>query len=94
MYDDHPSLDPASSLTLKTSFLKWKPDYDSAASEYAKAAVAFKNAKQYDQAKDAFLKEAEAYENNKSAFEQAGMMLKVGNILLTLHWTNMFSLKR
>ncbi|XP_077348569.1 gamma-soluble NSF attachment protein [Lithobates pipiens] len=109
MYDDHPSLRPASSLTygiipgavmaaqkineglehlakaekcLKTSFLKWKPDYDSAASEYAKAAVAFKNAKQYDQAKDAFLKEAEAYENNKAlfhaakAFEQAGMMLK------------------
>uniref|UniRef100_A0A8C5WGZ3 Gamma-soluble NSF attachment protein n=1 Tax=Leptobrachium leishanense TaxID=445787 RepID=A0A8C5WGZ3_9ANUR len=52
--------------SLKTSFLKWKPDYDSAASEYAKAAVAFKNAKQYDQAKEAYLKEAESYENHKA----------------------------
>lgn len=67
---------------LKTSFMKWKPDYDSAASEYAKAAVAFKNAKQLEQAKDAYLQEAEAHANNRSlfhaakAFEQAGMMLK------------------
>ncbi|XP_005996255.1 N-ethylmaleimide-sensitive factor attachment protein, gamma b isoform X2 [Latimeria chalumnae] len=67
---------------LKTSFLKWKPDYDSAASEYAKAAVAFKNAKQFDQAKDAYLREAESHENNKAlfhaakAYEQGGMMLK------------------
>ncbi|XP_067834425.1 N-ethylmaleimide-sensitive factor attachment protein, gamma b [Heptranchias perlo] len=67
---------------LKTGFLKWKPDYDSAASEYAKAAVAFKNAKQYDQAKDAYLREAESHQNNRAffhaakAYEQAGMMLK------------------
>lgn len=67
---------------LKTSFMKWKPDYDSAASEYAKAAVAFKNAKQLEQAKEAYLQEAEAYTNNGSLFhaakalEQAGMMLK------------------
>ncbi|KAI4904297.1 hypothetical protein NFI96_010886 [Prochilodus magdalenae] len=51
---------------LKTSFMKWKPDYDSAASEYAKAAVAFKNAKQLDEAKDAYLQEAEAHTNNRS----------------------------
>ncbi|KAI2649317.1 Gamma-soluble NSF attachment protein [Labeo rohita] len=56
--------------------MKWKPDYDSAASEYAKAAVAFKNAKQLEQAKEAYLQEAEAHTNNRSAFEQAGMMLK------------------
>ncbi|XP_017559763.1 N-ethylmaleimide-sensitive factor attachment protein, gamma a [Pygocentrus nattereri] len=67
---------------LKTSFMKWKPDYDSAASEYAKAAVAFKNAKQLEEAKDAYLQEAEAHTNNRSLFhaakalEQAGMMLK------------------
>uniref|UniRef100_A0A3B4DKR0 Gamma-soluble NSF attachment protein n=1 Tax=Pygocentrus nattereri TaxID=42514 RepID=A0A3B4DKR0_PYGNA len=65
---------------LKTSFMKWKPDYDSAASEYAKAAVAFKNAKQLEEAKDAYLQEAEAHTNNRSflyrALEQAGMMLK------------------
>uniref|UniRef100_A0A4W2BLJ7 Gamma-soluble NSF attachment protein n=1 Tax=Bos indicus x Bos taurus TaxID=30522 RepID=A0A4W2BLJ7_BOBOX len=70
------------SFSLKTGFLKWKPDYDSAASEYGKAAVAFKNAKQFEQAKDACLKEAVAHENNRAlfhaakAYEQAGMMLK------------------
>ncbi|KAJ8374949.1 hypothetical protein SKAU_G00055290 [Synaphobranchus kaupii] len=67
---------------LKTSFMKWKPDYDSAASEYAKAAVAFKNAKQLELAKDAYLKEAEAHTEHRALFhaakalEQAGMMLK------------------
>ncbi|XP_072535481.1 N-ethylmaleimide-sensitive factor attachment protein, gamma a [Salminus brasiliensis] len=67
---------------LKTSFMKWKPDYDSAASEYAKAAVAFKNAKQLEEAKEAYLQEAEAHTNNRALFhaakalEQAGMMLK------------------
>ncbi|KAM9489362.1 N-ethylmaleimide-sensitive factor attachment protein, gamma a isoform 1-T4 [Clarias gariepinus] len=67
---------------LKTSFMKWKPDYDSAASEYGKAAVAFKNAKQLDEAKEAYLQEAEAHTNNRTLFhaakalEQAGMMLK------------------
>uniref|UniRef100_A0A3B1J4F1 Gamma-soluble NSF attachment protein n=1 Tax=Astyanax mexicanus TaxID=7994 RepID=A0A3B1J4F1_ASTMX len=70
---------------LKTSMTKWKPDYDGAASEMAKAAVAFKNAKQFDQAKDAYLKEAEYHTDNKAypfpqskiqAIEQAGMMLK------------------
>uniref|UniRef100_A0A8C5FDU5 Gamma-soluble NSF attachment protein n=1 Tax=Gadus morhua TaxID=8049 RepID=A0A8C5FDU5_GADMO len=61
---------------LKTSLTKWKPDFDSAASEYAKAAVCFKNAKQFDQAKDAYLKEAEYHTENKTAIEQAGMMMK------------------
>ncbi|KAI5092806.1 gamma-soluble NSF attachment protein [Silurus meridionalis] len=61
---------------LKTSMTKWKPDYDGAASEMAKAAVAFKNAKQFEQAKDMYLKEAEYHTENKAAIEQAGMMLK------------------
>uniref|UniRef100_A0A8C8MHL0 Gamma-soluble NSF attachment protein n=1 Tax=Oncorhynchus tshawytscha TaxID=74940 RepID=A0A8C8MHL0_ONCTS len=51
--------------------------FDSAASEYAKAAVCFKNAKQFEQAKDAYLKEAEYHTENKAlAIEQAGMMMK------------------
>ncbi|KAJ0059067.1 hypothetical protein NL108_007429, partial [Boleophthalmus pectinirostris] len=53
---------------LKTSLTKWKPDFDSAASEYSKAAVCFKNAKQYEQAKDAYLKEAEYHTENKTFF--------------------------
>ncbi|NWI70685.1 SNAG protein, partial [Todus mexicanus] len=56
---------------LKTGFLKWKPDYDSAATEYGKAAVAFKNAKQFDQAREACLREAEAHENNKAATDSS-----------------------
>ncbi|EHB12872.1 Gamma-soluble NSF attachment protein [Heterocephalus glaber] len=57
------------------------PDCDSAASEYGKAVVAFKNAKQFEQAKHACLREAMAHENNRGlfhaakAYEQAGMML-------------------
>ncbi|XP_078138473.1 gamma-soluble NSF attachment protein-like [Centroberyx gerrardi] len=67
---------------LKTSFLKWRPDYDSAAAEYSKAAVAFKNARMLEEAKQAYLLEADAHTNNKTLFhaakalEQAGMMLK------------------
>uniref|UniRef100_A0A3B3S6N1 Gamma-soluble NSF attachment protein n=1 Tax=Paramormyrops kingsleyae TaxID=1676925 RepID=A0A3B3S6N1_9TELE len=71
---------------LKTSLTKWKPDYDSAASEYSKAAVAFKNAKQFEQAKDAYVKEAEYHTENKAFFfralEQAGMMMKVSKMAL------------
>uniref|UniRef100_A0A674N2I0 Gamma-soluble NSF attachment protein n=1 Tax=Takifugu rubripes TaxID=31033 RepID=A0A674N2I0_TAKRU len=59
---------------LKTSFTKWKPDFDSAASEYSKAAVCFKNAKQYDQAKDAYLKEAECHTENKTLFHAANRL--------------------
>ncbi|TRY66119.1 hypothetical protein DNTS_035597 [Danionella cerebrum] len=54
---------------LKTSMTKWKPDYDGAASEMAKAAVAFKNAKQFEQAKDAYLKEAEYHTENKATVQ-------------------------
>nr|KAF6274931.1 hypothetical protein mMyoMyo1_010343 [Myotis myotis] len=67
---------------LQTGFLKWKPDYNSAADEYREAALAFKNAKQFDQAKHACLREAVAHESNKAlfhaakAYEQAGMTLK------------------
>ncbi|KAK7944676.1 hypothetical protein WMY93_000404 [Mugilogobius chulae] len=59
---------------LKTSLTKWKPDFDSAASEYSKAAVCFKNAKQYEQAKDAYLKEAEYHTENKALFHAAKLI--------------------
>lgn len=57
--------------SLKTGFLKWKPDYDSAASEYSKAATNFKNAKAYPQCKDCFLKAAECFKMNNSFFSAA-----------------------
>uniref|UniRef100_A0A673GYW1 Gamma-soluble NSF attachment protein n=1 Tax=Sinocyclocheilus rhinocerous TaxID=307959 RepID=A0A673GYW1_9TELE len=65
IYEAHEHIAKAEKY-LQTSFMKWKPDYDSAASEYAKAAVAFKNAKQLEPAKEAYLLEAEAHTNNRS----------------------------
>uniref|UniRef100_A0A673Y1G9 Gamma-soluble NSF attachment protein n=1 Tax=Salmo trutta TaxID=8032 RepID=A0A673Y1G9_SALTR len=61
---------------LRTSFMKWKPDYDSAASEYSKAAVAFKNAKMLEEAKEAYLQEAEAHTNNKTLFHATYVSLQ------------------
>ncbi|XP_064542885.1 gamma-soluble NSF attachment protein-like [Drosophila montana] len=57
--------------SLKTSLLKWAPDYDSAADEYAKAATAYKIAKSYDKSKECFLKAIDCYKNNKSWFHAA-----------------------
>ncbi|XP_017301456.1 gamma-soluble NSF attachment protein-like isoform X3 [Diaphorina citri] len=72
---------------LKTSLLKWKPDYDSAADDYSKAATCFKGAKSFQQCKEYLLKAANCYETNKSAYhaakhlEQAIMMCKELNDL-------------
>ncbi|XP_044538955.1 gamma-soluble NSF attachment protein-like [Gracilinanus agilis] len=67
---------------LKTRLLRMKPDYDGAAFEYGKAALAFKKVKHLRSAKEAFLKEAEAHQKNDApfyaakAYEQAGLLLK------------------
>eukprot|EP00058_Branchiostoma_floridae_P020553 XP_002606043.1 hypothetical protein BRAFLDRAFT_285193 [Branchiostoma floridae] len=72
---------------MKTSFFKWKADYDGAASAYTKAGTCFKTAKSYDQARQAFLKAAECNVQNNvmfhagKAYEQAGMMCKELNDL-------------
>ncbi|EDW61108.1 gamma-soluble NSF attachment protein [Drosophila virilis] len=57
--------------SLKTSLLKWVPDYDSAADEYAKAATAYKIAKSFDKSKECLLKAIDCYKNNKSWFHAA-----------------------
>lgn len=56
---------------LKTSLFKWKPDYDSAASEYVKAAHAFKSGKVFAQSRDCFVKAAECFIKNNSYFSAA-----------------------
>ncbi|XP_013785057.1 gamma-soluble NSF attachment protein-like, partial [Limulus polyphemus] len=67
---------------LKTSFFKWKPDYDSAANEYSKAATCFKGARALSKCKDALLRAADCYIKNNSFFsaakcyEQAALMAK------------------
>ena len=67
---------------LKTGFFKWRPDYDSAASCYQKAALAFKNGKALDKACSAYMKLADCHYKNSSrfhsgkAYEEAGMVYK------------------
>ncbi|VDK76987.1 unnamed protein product [Litomosoides sigmodontis] len=55
---------------LKTSIvkMKFKPDYDSAAVEYDRAAVCFKNAAQMEQSRDAYLKAAQMHKENGNLF--------------------------
>uniref|UniRef100_A0A4X2L330 Gamma-soluble NSF attachment protein n=1 Tax=Vombatus ursinus TaxID=29139 RepID=A0A4X2L330_VOMUR len=66
---------------LQTGFLKRKPDYDKAALEYARAALAFRSAKQMDRAADAFVKQTRVHEKTQEplyagkAYEQAGLLL-------------------
>lgn len=54
--------------SLKTSLLKWKPDYDVAADEYNAAATCYKTAKQYTQCRECLLKAVENYKLNRSFF--------------------------
>jgi tetratricopeptide (TPR) repeat protein len=58
---------------LKTSIwkMKTKPEYDSAASEYDRAAVCYKNAENLEMCKQMYLKSAECHGNNKNQFHEA-----------------------
>ncbi|XP_018323006.1 gamma-soluble NSF attachment protein-like [Agrilus planipennis] len=51
---------------LKTSFLKWRPDYELAAEEYNKAATCFRNAKSFEQCKECLLKASDCHKQNRS----------------------------
>ncbi|PNF17069.1 Gamma-soluble NSF attachment protein [Cryptotermes secundus] len=57
--------------SLKTSLLKWRPDFDIAADEYSKAATCFRNAKSFEQCKDCLLKAADCHRQNRSLFHAA-----------------------
>ena len=70
--------------SLKTSFFKWSPDYDSAADRYNKAAVCFKVAKSYEKAIDAFLKAADSYEKNNQLFHAAKALSQAAGICVDL----------
>lgn len=67
---------------LKTSFMKWTPDLDGAASEYTQAATCYRNAKMLTEAKQAYIKTAEIQCKMNSPFhagksyEQAGLIAK------------------
>ncbi|XP_043286153.1 gamma-soluble NSF attachment protein-like isoform X2 [Venturia canescens] len=57
--------------SLKTTLLKWRPDFEVAADEYTHAATCFRIAKSYKQCKDALLKAADCYKQNRSWFHAA-----------------------
>uniref|UniRef100_A0A1B6GL30 Gamma-soluble NSF attachment protein n=2 Tax=Proconiini TaxID=565685 RepID=A0A1B6GL30_9HEMI len=56
---------------LKTSLLKWRPEYELAAEEYNKAATCFRIAKSFEQCKECLLKAAECHKQNRSWFHAA-----------------------
>ncbi|KZC12743.1 PREDICTED: gamma-soluble NSF attachment protein-like [Dufourea novaeangliae] len=73
--------------SLKTSLLKWRPDFEVAADEYTSAATCFRVAKSYQQCKDCLMKSADCYKENRSWFhaakniEQAVLICKeMGNL--------------
>ncbi|XP_069699354.1 gamma-soluble NSF attachment protein [Periplaneta americana] len=61
----------AAEKSLKTSLLKWRPDYEIAADEYQKAATCFKNGKSFEQCKECLMKAAECHKQNRSLFHAA-----------------------
>ncbi|CAG7733059.1 unnamed protein product [Allacma fusca] len=60
--------------SLKTSLLKWKPDYDIAADEYNTAATCYKSIKSYQECKDCLLKAADCHKQNRGLFSAAKCM--------------------
>ncbi|EDO36713.1 predicted protein [Nematostella vectensis] len=66
---------------MKTSWLKWKPDYDSAADKYMKAGTCFKAAKSYPEAQDAFKKSADAHYNSHATFHAAKALEQAATVL-------------
>ncbi|PBC26264.1 gamma-soluble NSF attachment protein [Apis cerana] len=73
--------------SLKTSLLKWRPDFEVAADEYTSAATCFRIAKSYQQCKDCLMKASDCYKENRSWFhaaksiEQATLICKeMGNL--------------
>ncbi|KAL4717695.1 hypothetical protein ACJJTC_000844 [Scirpophaga incertulas] len=56
---------------LKTSLLRWKPDYDSAADEYSQAAQCYRIARDLNKSKQCHLKASENHKKNRSFFHSA-----------------------
>ncbi|XP_077302131.1 gamma-soluble NSF attachment protein-like [Arctopsyche grandis] len=57
--------------SLKTSLIKWRPDYDSAADEFSKAATCFRVGRSIEKAKDCLIRASNCYKENKSLFHAA-----------------------
>ncbi|CAK9797203.1 Gamma-soluble NSF attachment protein [Anthophora quadrimaculata] len=57
--------------SLKTSLLKWRPDFEVAADEYTSAATCFRIAKSYQQCRNCLMKASDCYKENRSWFHAA-----------------------
>lgn len=53
---------------LKTSLMRWKPDYDSAADQYSQAAQCYRIARDVKNSKDCYLRASENYKMIKATF--------------------------
>ncbi|XP_046414884.1 gamma-soluble NSF attachment protein-like isoform X1 [Neodiprion virginianus] len=60
--------------SLKTSLLKWRPDFEIAADEYSHAATCFRNAKAFQQCKECLMKASDCHKQNRSWFHAAKSM--------------------
>lgn len=74
----------AADKALKTGFLKWNPDYDTAASEYTKAATNYKLAGSPEKAKDAYIKAADIQRKLGSLFHSAKLLTQAAGIAADL----------
>nr|CAD7453488.1 unnamed protein product [Timema tahoe] len=62
--------------SLKTSLLKWRPDFEEAADEYSKAATCFRNGKSLEQCRECLMKAAECNKQKRSCIDQAVLVCK------------------
>ncbi|XP_032688760.1 gamma-soluble NSF attachment protein-like [Odontomachus brunneus] len=56
---------------LKTTLLKWRPDFEVAADEYSNAATCFRVAKSYKECKECWVKAGDCYKQTRSWFHAA-----------------------
>jgi len=69
---------------LKTGLLKWNPDYDTAASEYAKAALCFKLGSSLEKSKDTYIKASQMQQKLGSLFQSAKQLTQAAQISVEL----------
>ncbi|XP_058456722.1 gamma-soluble NSF attachment protein-like [Malaya genurostris] len=77
---------------LKTSLLKWRPDFDLAADEYNKAATCYRNAKSLDMCKECLLKSSDCHRQNRAIFHAAKCLDQV--ILICKDMNNLTEVRK
>jgi len=65
---------------LKTSLLKWKPDYELAADSYERAATCYKTSKDLPKCRDCLYKAVDCYKHTKSYPFHQHIMFELSSI--------------